>query len=229
VIGSFPRYGTHLWRPSPDGEGLVALRVTGAVRYAVDVELASLMSMPRRDMTADLHCVAGWSVQGLRWEGVPFRVFYERVVAPIRNSGITYVRFIGADGFRSVLPLDDALEDDVMLADQLDGAPVPREHGGRVRLVAPSRYAYKSTKHLCAIELHTAEPSDTHADWLLNTGLRLVKPHPRARVAEEERHRHLPAWSIRWAYFHILHPVFRRLCDRGDGASASAVLERRNR
>jgi DMSO/TMAO reductase YedYZ molybdopterin-dependent catalytic subunit len=215
LVGSFLRYGTHLWRPVPDLAELTVLRATGPGASPLNVPIGSLVSMPRRKVTADFHCVAGWSVQNLRWEGVAFRDFYDQVLAPIAGDRITHVRFVGIDGFRSVLPLEDAIEDDVMLADHLDGAPLQPDHGGPVRVVAPSRYAYKSVKHLEAIELHTSEPSDDHRDRLLNVGLRVVKAHPRARVAAEERHRHLPAAVVRWPYFHVLHPVFRALCRIG--------------
>jgi DMSO/TMAO reductase YedYZ molybdopterin-dependent catalytic subunit len=221
LIDRFPRYGTHLFRPVPDLSGLRALTVTGAVESEGEIPLADLAALPRRQMVADFHCVAGWSVQGLRWEGILFRDLYESVIAKRQTQApITHIRFVGIDGFQSVLAIDDALEDDVMVADHLDGEPLTGEHGGPVRLVCPSRYGYKSAKHLRTIELHTSEPAEGHADGTLNVGLRLVKPHPRARVAAEERHGRLPAWSVRWAYFHVLHPVFRFLCAIGDRRSA---------
>lgn len=41
------------------------------------------------------------------------------------------------------------------------------------------------------------------------TGLALsaLAPHPRARVWQEERHRHKPAQSVRWAYRSLAHPA----------------------
>src|SRR5437016_5756052 len=40
------------------------------------------------------------------------------------------------------------------------------------------------------------------------------KPHPRARVWEEERHRDLPAWSVR-RFYRLLIPPIAFLCARG--------------
>jgi DMSO/TMAO reductase YedYZ molybdopterin-dependent catalytic subunit len=84
--------------------------------------------------------------------------------------------------------LEDALDEDVLLADQLGGAALDGDHGAPVRLVSPRQYAYKSTKHLCRIELHTREQVDGYRTGVCRRLLkRLVTPHPRARVAAEER------------------------------------------
>ena len=34
-----------------------------------------------------------------------------------------------------------------------DGEPLPREHGGPVRMITPQLYAWKGAKWICAIEL----------------------------------------------------------------------------
>jgi hypothetical protein len=65
-----------------------------------------------------------------------------------------------------------------------------------------------STKHLCRIEVHTAEPHDRyHPSPLVQFGLQLVKPHRRARVSEEERHRYLPGWLVRPIYRLVIAPI----------------------
>jgi DMSO/TMAO reductase YedYZ molybdopterin-dependent catalytic subunit len=38
------------------------------------------------------------------------------------------------------------------VADTVHGAPLPLDHGARLRLIARALYGYKSVKHLCAIE-----------------------------------------------------------------------------
>jgi DMSO/TMAO reductase YedYZ molybdopterin-dependent catalytic subunit len=158
------------------------------------------------EIEADLHCVAGWSAVGLRWAGVAFRDVYEQLVAPALGAGtrVAFVVFRGADSYRSIVTLEDALAADVLLADHLDGAPLSPEHGAPVRLVSPAQYGFVSTKHLCRIELHATEPPAIfHSHPSVQRALRTVRPHPRARVWQEERHRYLPSWLVR--------PVYRRL------------------
>jgi DMSO/TMAO reductase YedYZ molybdopterin-dependent catalytic subunit len=78
------------------------------------------------------------------------------------------------------------------------------------------QYGFVSTKHLSSIELHTSEPPESyrHASAKSQVALRLLAPHPRARVWKEERHRYLPAWSVR-PIFRQLIPPFAFLSARG--------------
>ena len=180
------------------------IEISGGGVGTVRLDAADLSRLPRREVVADFHCVAGWSARDLRWEGVLLRDLYE-MLAPDRD--VTHLRVCGRDGFRGVLVLEDALGDDVLIADRLDGDPLPVEHGGPWRIVSPSQYGYKSVKHLGRIELHSGEPSDRHAGFLTGLGLQVLAPHPRARVWHEERHRHVPAPSLRWVYRSLGHPV----------------------
>jgi DMSO/TMAO reductase YedYZ molybdopterin-dependent catalytic subunit len=199
VIGDFPRFGVHFADPPPHIAEPAEIRVTGATARSVSLPVAQLGKLKRREFVADFHCVAGWTTQGLHWEGVPFRTFYESLIVPEArpSPGVSYLRFHGADGYRSVLTLDDALDNDVLLADRLNGTPLNGDHGAPVRLLSPKQYGYKSTKHLCCVELHVTEPAEGHVELLRHFGLLLVKGHLRARVSEEERLRYLPAWTAR--------------------------------
>jgi DMSO/TMAO reductase YedYZ molybdopterin-dependent catalytic subunit len=204
-IGYFPRFGVRVSEPPPLISEHAVIRVEGAIARRLEVPVARLAELTRQTIIADFHCVAGWSAQDLHWGGVAFRRFYESVIVPEAKPepGVTHLLFQGADGYRSALTLGDALETDVLLADQLGETPLSGTHGAPVRLVSPKQYGYKSTKHLCRIELHTREPADGHEKAIPDFLLKLVKAHPRARVWEEERHRHLPAWALRRIYWNF--------------------------
>jgi DMSO/TMAO reductase YedYZ molybdopterin-dependent catalytic subunit len=153
--------------------------------------------------------VAGWSAVGLTWEGVSFATLYERLVEPVLTPGsvVEYAVFVGADGYRSIVTLEDVLNADVLLADRLDGRVLSAEHGAPVRLVSPGQYGFVSTKHLCRIELHPSEPpAFFHPSRRVQRALRTVRPHRRARVWHEERHRFVPSWLVRPVY-HRLVPL----------------------
>jgi DMSO/TMAO reductase YedYZ molybdopterin-dependent catalytic subunit len=221
AIDGFPRYGTHLHRRPPAVPGAPVIEIGGAVAEPFSLPLAELAALPRRELTADFHCVAGWSALGLRWEGVAFETFYRRIVEPSVRPGapVTHLVFGGLDGYRSVVAIEDALAGDVLIAERLDGRPLDGDHGAPARLVSPGQYGYVSVKHLGRIELHTSEPAERYRDaapfvrMMLNAP---VKPHPRARVWEEERHRHLPAWAVRPVYRRLIAPIA-SLCARGSG------------
>lgn len=61
------------------------------------------------------------------------------------------------DGYTTNLPLHEALKDDVLLADQVDGEPLPYEHGGPVRMITPQLYAWKGAKWIARLEILTED------------------------------------------------------------------------
>src|SRR3712207_7787734 len=126
AVDGFPRFGTHLHDPAPSVPADPVIEIDGAVTDPFAVPLSGLAELPRREMTADFHCVAGWSATGLRWQGVTFRDFFRSVVEPGLPPGtsVTHVVAGGLDGYRSVLTVEDALAGDVLLADRLDGRPL---------------------------------------------------------------------------------------------------------
>lgn len=178
------------------------LAVSGAVRRPVQVDIAELMALPaRRAQISDFHCVTTWSSQGLRWEGVPFRAVHELLAERAGwDPAAGWVTITGLDGYRSCLLLEDALAEDVLLADMLNDMPLSSDHGAPLRLVAPAQYTYKSVKHVCALEYRH--------DY--DAGSAGYKGHPRGRVAGEERSRGLPGkvWRQLWR---LAVPVNRRI------------------
>jgi DMSO/TMAO reductase YedYZ molybdopterin-dependent catalytic subunit len=231
-IDRFPRYGTHMNHPAPAIPAEPAIEVTGAVEQPFSVPLADLARLPRREQTSDFHCVAGWSATGLRWEGVPFQAFYREIVEPRLRPGarITHAVFGGLDRFRAVVAIEDALGDDVLIAEQLDGRALDSDHGAPVRLLSPSQYGHMSVKHLCHIELHTADPRAGYGGgtWYSKLFLStLIKPHPRARVWREERHASLPGRSVRGFYWRVLFRPIEYLCARGSERRATSASSRR--
>lgn len=122
-----------------------SLRIGGEVEAPTTVDFAGLLRWPQRDVTVDIHCVTSWSKLGTRWRGVPFSA----VVDAVRPTGrARYVVFDCAQGFTTSLPLEALGDDDVLLAHTYEGAPLPAEHGGPVRMLVPKRYFYKSAKWL---------------------------------------------------------------------------------
>ncbi len=212
-VDGFPRFGTHLYRPPPPVPDDPVIAIRGAVRGSSEVRLAEPSQLPRREIVADFHCVAGWTATDLRWEGVRFADFYRLFVEPALEPGITvtHLAFEGLDGVASVVELRDALADDVLLADRLNGRPLDGDHGAPIRLVSPTQYGYMSTKHLCVVEVCSALP--THR---LGTGIldRLIEGHPRARVWHEERHGRIAGRLIRPFYRALIRPI-RYLCSKG--------------
>ncbi|MEV6278697.1 molybdopterin-dependent oxidoreductase [Nocardia sp. NPDC051832] len=198
AVEGFPRFGTHLHHPPPEVPAEPVIELGGALTETVEV--AELAGLPRKELRADFHCVAGWSATGLLWEGIPFAAFYRTRVEPLLDSPVSHVIFEGLDGFQSIVVLEDALADDVLIADRLNGQPLDSDHGAPVRLVSPSQYGFINTKHLCRIEFHTTEPP-------IQDRWSPLASHPRARVWAEERHRRLPGRVVRPVYRSLIGPI----------------------
>jgi DMSO/TMAO reductase YedYZ molybdopterin-dependent catalytic subunit len=207
-LDGFPRFGGPAELPTVPASP--ALEITGAVREPLTLALSELSTLPRTDQTSDFHCVAGWSAIGLRWEGVRFTTFYRSIIEPRLPPAttVTHLVFCGLDGYRAIVAIEDALQDDVLLADRLDDEPLSLAHGAPLRLISPQQYGYLNAKHLCAIEIHTRAPAKPRASVLF-------RQHPRARVWHEERNGVLPTTLIRPIYRALIRPFMRRAA-RGD-------------
>jgi DMSO/TMAO reductase YedYZ molybdopterin-dependent catalytic subunit len=208
-VEGFPRFGINLSRPPPAVPSDPVIDVTGPLIEPLTLAVEELATLPRSTVTADFHCVAGWSAADLRWDGVAFRTLYGMRIEPFvpPDVTITHLTFRGLDGFSSVATMDDVLGDDVLLADTLEGRPLTGDHGAPVRLVSPRQYGYMSIKHLCHITLHTSPPRRGRPRSLRQALVRLIKPHPRARVWEEERHPDAPSWIVRPIYHTLRHAI----------------------
>jgi len=120
---------------------------------------------------SDFHCVEGWSVLHNKWEGVAFKTIV-KMVSPKNDA--KYVFFSCDDGYTTSLPLAELLDDDVLLAYQLNDKLIQAENGAPVRLIVTKKYAYKSAMWLKRITF-TSKPelgywesrgySDTADPW----------------------------------------------------------------
>jgi DMSO/TMAO reductase YedYZ molybdopterin-dependent catalytic subunit len=124
-------------------------RTAGFVEKAIRLSWDQFFALPHIEVTADFHCVTRWSRFDNRWEGVPFRTIHE-LTRPKSES--THVMVRCAEGYTTNVPLADLLEENVLFAYKHDGAPLPPEHGGPLRLVAPKLYGWKSAKWVRGLE-----------------------------------------------------------------------------
>jgi DMSO/TMAO reductase YedYZ molybdopterin-dependent catalytic subunit len=137
------------------------LTVDGLVDRPVVLDLADLRDrLPQTSLTRDFQCVTGWRVPEVPWRGVSLPDLLDEVGV---QPAATHVRFWSFDGvYTETLTLGQAQREDVLVAHEMLGKGVTREHGGPVRLYVAPMYGYKSLKWLDRIEVVDAldEPSD---------------------------------------------------------------------
>ena len=172
------------------------LVVDGLVERPQSLDYAALRALPQTALTADFHCVEGWSVPELAWSGLtPAALAALAVPLPTARYvvfhalGRTRSRPGGLDHYVECLPLADLLRPELgyLLAFDLDGRPLPLEHGAPARLVCPFDLAYKAIKYVTRLEF-----TDTAQEgwWTRANGIytahapvepeRLRRPDPRA-------------------------------------------------
>lgn len=139
----------------PDWRDLTSwdLRVTGHVERPFSLSFDELRAMPSVTITRDIHCVTKWSVFDQTWTGVPVADLLDRAGL---KPGATHVMEWGDGGYTTNVPLADLVEDGIV-AYELEGRPIPPEHGYPVRVVLPRLYFWKSAKWLRCLDVMTAD------------------------------------------------------------------------
>lgn len=140
--------------PLPEALDLQNWRLTveGEVAHPQVFSYHAVQHFPSREVIHDIHCVTRWSRLGCRWRGVALTT----LIALVQPSPTArFVQFVAYSPRQhdSSLPLEVCLNEDVLLAWEMDGAPLSIAHGYPLRVVAPSRYFYKSVKWVHTIRL----------------------------------------------------------------------------
>ena len=171
---------THYDIPVVDS-GTWRLEVSGAVERALSLSLDELRARPAVELAVTMECAGNgrahvephvvsqpWLLEAVgtaRWRGTPLAALLED--AGVRDGAVE-VLFTGLDrgveggeeqDYARSLPLAEALRDDVLLAYEANGQPLPPQHGFPLRLLVPGWYGMTSVKWLARVDV-LEEPFD---------------------------------------------------------------------
>ena len=157
--------------PAVEPEGW---RLTVRGERELELSLDELRTRPAAEQTVTMECAGNgrarleprpvsqpWILEAVgtaRWRGTPLRPLLEEAGIP---DGAVEVLFTGLDrgieggdeqAFQRALQLEEALRDEVLLAYEMNGAPLPPQHGFPLRLVVPGWYGMTNVKWLSRIE-----------------------------------------------------------------------------
>ena len=168
------------------------LTVDGLVEQKAVFGYSDLRSWDRTEQVSDFHCVEGWSVGDLTWGGFRFSEVLKRVkpkpearYAVFHSLGTTRFQPSGQNHYLESFPLEELLapEKQCLLAMDLNGEPLPGEHGAPLRVIAPFDLAYKSIKFVTRIEF---APKARPGWWTLaNPVYPIDAPVPTSRLRQK--------------------------------------------
>ena len=127
------------------------LRVDGLVESPQDLAFADLVSLPREDPVTDFHCVEGWSVYDVPWNGVSLGSLLDRA-RPLASAGYAAFHTV-RNAYNESVPLAVALEPRTLLAYGVGGFTLPLAHGFPLRVVVPRLLGYKNAKYVYRVEV----------------------------------------------------------------------------
>jgi DMSO/TMAO reductase YedYZ molybdopterin-dependent catalytic subunit len=125
------------------------LILNGEVEHSTELTWEEFMALPQTEDTSDFHCVTTWSRLNIHWRGVRL-LDLAAFVMPKEKA--THILCYGYDDYTTNVSLEEALKPDVLLVHTVDGEPLPKEHGGPVRMITPQLYAWKGAKWINRIE-----------------------------------------------------------------------------
>jgi sulfane dehydrogenase subunit SoxC len=156
-----------------------SLQVGGRVKGPLTLSLADVRARPVHTVTVTMECAGNgrarleprpvsqpWLVEAVgtaEWTGTPLRLLLDE--AELLDDALEIV-FTGLDhgieggveqDYERSLSVADASDDDVILAYEINGEPLPPQHGFPLRLVVPGWYGMTNVKWLARVTA-VAEP-----------------------------------------------------------------------
>jgi DMSO/TMAO reductase YedYZ molybdopterin-dependent catalytic subunit len=160
----FYRIDTALTVPRIDA-ATWSLRIHGMVEREVTLTYSDLIQMRLYERYITIACVSnevgGYLVGNAKWTGVSLASVLERAGVKPEATQLVGRSYSWTAGFPTAHLAGAGSE--AMIALQMNGAPLPAEHGFPARLIVPGLYGYVSaTKWLTDIELTTLEAFDAY-------------------------------------------------------------------
>ena len=175
-----PRVNINLWH----------LEVDGLVENRRTYRLEDLKAILPVEQETTLMCISNGLDAGLMsnavWKGTPMRDLID-AAAPLSNAA--KVRLYGVDNYTDTFPLEKAMDPTTLIAYEMNGQPLPHNHGYPARVIVPGYFGEKHVKWLTRIELTTNEAKGFYEtqgwgpDFIVPTRSRIDVPDHNARFS----------------------------------------------
>lgn len=202
----------------PAAAGKWRVELSGLIDKPRTVAVSELAKLPQDEHEVVLQCSGNGraffsrtaKADGAQWQhgamgnvvfkGVPLQGLLDHLGAEL-DAEAQFVTAEGADkpdkagaaDFEHSLPLEDVLERSI-LALEMNGEPIPRVHGGPVRLVTPGFYGTMHVKWLSRLRFEAEESTNHHHAGRYRTPLRPIEPGSKFTSTLENSE---PNWNMR--------------------------------
>jgi DMSO/TMAO reductase YedYZ molybdopterin-dependent catalytic subunit len=188
-----PLIDAALWRIVIDGE----------VNRPVQVDYRTLRALPPVEVTKTLECISNFTagcslasfgcdlISTARWRGARLSDVLD-LAGGLKPSAVG-LACLSTDEFSAGLPPDVIDDPETLIVYEMNGEPLPREHGFPARLLVPGRYGMKNPKWLVGIRAVTQEHQgwyeqrNWNKDGIVKTMSRIDVPLDGARLTAGEQ------------------------------------------
>lgn len=137
------------------------LTIDGEVKFPMQLNLKALTQLPQTSIIMQHVCVEGWAAI-VQWGGFRLRDL-ATMVQP--KASARYVLFESADKYTESWDLASALHPQTLLANRLNGQPLPAENGAPLRLATPIKLGYKLSKWVTRVTFASQIPKGGKGYW----------------------------------------------------------------
>lgn len=133
-----------------------------AGKPAHKLSIAEVKALPRREEIIEFKCVEGWSAI-TQFAGARLSDFTDQYA-----HGSDKAKFVGMvtpdEEYYVGLDMPSAMQEQTLLAYEMNGKPLENGHGAPLRLVIPVKYGIKNIKRIGRISYTDTQPPDFWAE-----------------------------------------------------------------
>lgn len=177
--------------------------VDGEVNRPVQLDYRTLRALPAVEVTKTLECISNFTagctltsfgcdlISTAQWKGARLSDVLD-LAGGLRPSAVG-LALLATDEFSAGLPTDVVDDPETLIVYEMNGQPLPREHGFPARLLVPGRYGMKNPKWLAGIRAMTQqyqgwyEQRNWNKDGIVKTMARIDLPVDGARLPAGEQ------------------------------------------
>lgn len=130
------------------------LSITGLVDKPLTLSMSDLRALPSVTEMRTLSCISnpigGNLISNAVWKGVRLQDLLTQVGV---KTSARIIKLESFDGWSTGIPLELGMHDHSLLAFEMNGEPLPRDHGAPLRCLWPGRYGMKQPKWIQTITL----------------------------------------------------------------------------